>query len=154
MPITTTIDRWLGMIFTTAEPVITDRDWLQHQAALRDLPDFDPDFDQLLDFRPVADCRLSPQTLRLTALHPVFGACSRQAFVTDNNLTYGMCRMYEILSAGHSQRIEVFRDMRAAAEWLGLNRRCSLDAAAGRPMVKAGRPVIHRPRQKSRQSSE
>ncbi len=149
MPITTTIDRWLGMIFTTAEPVLTDRDWLQHQAALRDQPDFNPDFDQLLDFRPVADCRLSPETLRLTAVHPVFGAHSRQAFVTDNNLTYGMCRMFEILSAGHSLRIEVFRDMRAAAEWLGLNCRCSLEDGARRPLVTTDATGIRSWRQKS-----
>ena len=154
MPITTTIDRWLGMIFTTAKPVITDRDWIQHHVALRDQPDFDPDFDQLWDFRPVADCRLSPETLRRTALFPVFGACSRQAFVTDNNLTYGMCRMFEILSAGHSLRIEVFRDMRAATDWLGLNPRCSLDTAARRPMVMTGAPGIRRPRQNWRPTSK
>ncbi len=150
MPITTTIDRWLGMIFTIAEPVMTDQDWLQHQAALRDRPDFDPDFDQLLDFRPVADCRLSPEILRLTAANPIFGARSRQAFVAANNLTYGMCRMFEILSAGHSFRIEVFRDMRAAAEWLGLTSHRTLDAVSRQPKLTNGVPGIRKPRQKAR----
>ncbi len=129
MAITTTIDHTRGMIFTTAGVVITDHDWLCHQTALRALPEAARAFDQLLDFRRVEDCRLTPEIMRMTANQPVFGPASRQAFVAANNLTYGMCRMYEILSAGHTRRIEVFRDIRAAGEWLGLDRLPGPDAA-------------------------
>ncbi len=120
MPITTTIDHESGMIFATAGPVVTDHDWLWLQAALRSFADKGLAFDQLLDFRRVEDCRLSPHAMRLSAHGPALMPDSRQAFVAADNPTYGMCRMYEILSAIRTLKIEVFRDMHTAREWLGL----------------------------------
>lgn len=121
MPIATTIDRSLRVIFTTADTVITDQDWMRHHERLRHHPTFEADFDQLWDFRSVQDCRLTPEIIRITSVMPIFRPHSRQAFVAVNNLTYGMCRMYEMLCAHHDLRIEVFRDIQAANEWLGLN---------------------------------
>ncbi|MGD9098461.1 MAG: hypothetical protein PVF97_10270 [Desulfobacterales bacterium] len=120
MPITTTIDHTHGLIFATTGPVVSDHDWLWLQAALRSLADSGLAFDHLVDLRPVEDCRLSPNVIRLSAKKPALAPDSRQAFVAGDNLTYGMCRMYEILSASRSLKIEVFRDMRSAQEWLGL----------------------------------
>ncbi len=120
MPITMTIDHKRGMIFARSGPVITDHDWLWLQAALRSLVDSGLAFDQMLDFRRVEDCRLSSRIIRLSANKPALMPESRQAFVAGNSLTYGMCRMYEILSASHTLKIEVFRDIGSAREWLGL----------------------------------
>ncbi len=128
MPITTTIDHGSGMIFATARTVVTDHDWLWLQAALRSFADEGLAFDQLLDFRRVEDCRLSAHVMRLSAHGPALMPDSRQAFVAADNLTYGMCRMYEILSARRTLKIEVFRDMHTAREWLGLAYVPSLEA--------------------------
>ncbi len=138
MPITTSIDRRLGIILTVAGSVLTDQEWICHHTDYRTWPEFDADFDQLLDFRPVEDCRLSPAIMCVTAKQPVFGPRSRQAFVATDNLTYGMCRMFEIMSAGHSLRIEVFRDMHAAREWLGLTPGPGPDAHGRRMTLRNG----------------
>ncbi len=120
MPITTTIDHGSRMIFATAGTVVTDQDWLWLHSALRSFADDGLAFDQLMDFRRVEDCRLSPHVVRLSARGPASMPDSRQAFVAPDNLTYGMCRMYEILSARRTLKIEVFRDVHRAHEWLGL----------------------------------
>ncbi len=120
MPITTTIDHTRKLIVATTGPVVTDHDWMWLQAALRSLVDSGLLFDQLLDLRRVEDCRLASQVMRLSAHNPALASDSRQAIVAADNLTYGMCRMYEILSASRCLKIEVFRDLHYAYEWLEL----------------------------------
>ena len=120
MTITTTIDHKGKLIIATTGTVLTDHDWMWLRAALRSLVDSGLFFDQLLDLRRVEDCRLTPQVMRLSAHNPALAPDSRQAIVSADNLTYGMCRMYEILSASRSLKIEVFRDLHQAHEWLEL----------------------------------
>ncbi len=136
MSITTTIDHPRGVIIATAGPTVTDHDWLWLQAALRSLVDSGLAFDQLVDLRLVEDCRLSPKVMRLSAKNPALVSGSRQALVADNNLTYGMCRMYEILSASRPSKIEVFRDIRSALAWLGLK-------SGSQPQVARNKTVAH-----------
>jgi hypothetical protein len=138
MPLATTIDRSLRVIFTTADTAITDQDWMRHIERLRNHPTFEADFDQLLDFRSVEDCRLTPEVIRVTSRQPIFRPRSRQAFVAVNNLTYGMCRMYEMLCASQDLRIEVFRDIQAANEWLGINPDDVRSMASNRLTVRTG----------------
>ncbi len=121
MTITTTIDHKGKLIIATTGTVLTDHDWMWLRAALRSLVDSGLFFDQLLDLRRVEDCRLTPQVMRLSAHNPALAPDSRQAIVSADNLTYGMCRMYEMLCTHHDLRIEVFRNIQAANEWLGLN---------------------------------
>lgn len=138
MPIAYTIDRSLRVIFTTADNVLTDQDWMRHHERLRNHPTFEADFDQLLDFRSVEDCRLTPEVIRITSVKSIFRRHSHQAFVAVNNLTFGMCRMYEMLCARHDLRIEVFRDIQAAKEWLGLNTDDVRSTASNRLAVRTG----------------
>ena len=138
MPIATTIDRSLGVIFTTADTVLTDQDWMRHQERLRNHPTFEADFDQLLDFRSVKACRLTPEVMRISSVQSIFQPHSRQVFVAVNNLTFGMCRMYEMLCSRHELRIEVFRDIQAANEWLGLNAEDVRNTASNRLAVRTG----------------
>ena len=142
MPIASTIDRSLRVIFTTADTVLTDQDWMRHHARLRNHPTFEADFDQLLDFRSVEDCRLTPEVIRITSVQSIFRPHSRQAFVAVNNLTFGMCRMYEMLCARHDLRIEVFRDLQAANEWLGINAEDVRSTASSRLAVRAGLSTV------------
>lgn len=134
MPITTTIDHVRGMIVTTMGMTVTDHDWVWLQATLRSLVDSGLAFDQIVDLRPVEDCRLSPNVMSLSAKNPAVVSGSRQALVAVDNLTYGMCRMYEILAASRSLNIEVFRDIRAAREWLA-------PAEAPQPLVARNDPA-------------
>lgn len=46
---------------------------------------------------------------------------SKTAIVTNNDLHFGMCRMYQQATADWNPGIEVFRDMEDARRWLGLN---------------------------------
>ncbi|MDJ0722272.1 MAG: hypothetical protein QNJ04_11600 [Desulfobacterales bacterium] len=136
MSITTTIDHAHGMIIATSGPMVTDHDWLWLQAALRSLVDSGLAFDQLVDLRPVKDCRLSPNVIHLSSKRPALAPGSRQALVAGDNLAYGMCRMYEILSASRSLKIEVFRGIGAARAWLGL-------ASGPQPEVAPNKVAAH-----------
>ncbi|MGD8242812.1 MAG: hypothetical protein PVF59_08305 [Desulfobacterales bacterium] len=138
MPIASTIDRSLRVVFTTADTVLTDQDWMRHHERLRNHPTLEADSDQLLDFRSVEACRLTPEVIRITSVQSIFRPPSRQAFVAVNNLTFGMCRMYEMLCSHHDLRIEVFRDLQAANEWLGLNAKDVRRTASNRLAVRPG----------------
>ena len=50
------IDKSLGLIFTTAQGVLTGQDILTHRQRLLDDPDFDPSYNQIIDLRDVVDC--------------------------------------------------------------------------------------------------
>ena len=142
MPLAATIDRSLGVIFTTADTVLTDQDWMRHHEHLRNHPTFEAGFDQLLDFRAVEDCRLTPEVIRITSVETLFSSHSRQAFVAVNSLAFGMCRMYEMLCARHDLRIEVFRDIQAASEWMGINAEDVRSTASNRFAVRAGLSTV------------
>ena len=43
---------------------------------------------------------------------------AKVAFVAEQDLAFGLSRMYEMMSSGMPQHIMVFRDMQSAGQWL------------------------------------
>ena len=114
------IDLALRMVFSTANEVLTDEDLLDHQARLRSDPDFDSSFSQLIDCTQVTELRVSSSGVRRVAKTKLFDATSRRAIVADQNQVFGMARMFELMNGG-PEEIRVFRDMKEARRWLGLD---------------------------------
>ncbi len=121
MPANYRIDKSLGVVFTKGEGVLTTQEVLIHSQRLREDPDFDPNYSQLIDVRAVQFVMSIGEVAEIATQEDIFSEQSRRAFVGENNLAFGMSRMLQAYSESSSGEIEVFRDMDEARRWLGLD---------------------------------
>jgi hypothetical protein len=119
MPAFYKIDKERKLVMSTGSGVLTLTDALVHQERLLGDPDFSPDFSQLLDFTHVARVELSAEEIRRLAQTTVFSANSRRAFVVDNDLKFGLARMFAVFRETLGENgIRVFRNLDDALDWL------------------------------------
>jgi len=94
----------------------------EHRNQLAGDPEFNPDFDQLVDGTAVTGLDVSMDDAKLIASATVFSPVSRRAFVASNLLILGVTRMMETyahIGKGREQ-VKVFHDRNEAMKWLGL----------------------------------
>ncbi len=120
MPGTFTIVEARSLVLSRGWGVITEQELLEHVTALRADPRFKPHFHQLGDLRDATGYAGTTATIRRMAQLSPFGSGSRRAVVAGTDVIYGMMRMFQILRDDLPDEIEVFRDLVAAFEWLGL----------------------------------
>ncbi len=98
---------------------VTDVVLLAADEEMRTHPDFDPDFDQLIDFRQATSGEISREgILELVSKPPAFSPRSRRAFLMPNDLGFGLGRMFEQMRGEGAGEIRVCRDEEEAARWL------------------------------------
>ncbi len=122
MPFRSVIFKAHRLIVSTGEGRVTLDDVLAHQDSLLRDPDFDPDFDQLVDATGVSAVALSAADLKRLVKNKVFSPASRIAVVVSSMFVFGMLRMtqtYQELS-GSEPPISVFWDRASALKWLGI----------------------------------
>jgi hypothetical protein len=83
---------------------------------------FTPGLSELIDLEDATSTAITANDLRQLAassLDPV----ARRAFVTTDALTFGLARMFEAhrKASQAPERIAVFKNLRDAEAWLGLN---------------------------------
>jgi hypothetical protein len=120
MPLSFVIDKQRRLVISTASGLLTYAELAAHQVGLKNHPDFDPTFDQLIDGTGVTKINVSVDEIRTIARQRIFGAGSRQAFATSSDFAYGMARMFEIYreASGSGRPVRVFSSLEAAQEWL------------------------------------
>ena len=122
MPIKYSIDKDLGVVFTTASEVLTENELLEHKRQLISDPNFKPGFVELSDVRHISDLAISPSGLEAfvkqdesdTELLKDF----KLAIVVSGALEFGMGAMYEMMSRENGTNVRIFRDLGLAKEWL------------------------------------
>ena len=121
MPAQYKIDTERRMVFTVAYGILTDQDAYTHQEKLRDDPDFDPSFSQLIDSTNVTKADgLSTEAIYNLARRNPFGAGAQRAFVASNRLLYVMFHVFQTLTEDHSDEVVIFKDLTEAREFLKL----------------------------------
>ncbi len=121
MPASYRIDKSLGLVFTTAQGVLTGQDILTHRQRLREDPDFDPSYNQLIDLRDVIEFAASTTEMRKISTYHISTEKSRRAIVAEKDIYFGMARMYEMYGEADPSQIKVFRGMAEARRWLRLD---------------------------------
>jgi hypothetical protein len=119
MPIRYSVDKLHGRLLTHAVGNITADDINAHL----DLEQRDRNLEvpELVDARGATADVTTDQIRRLVQRatnmlrHVKLGPT---AIVTDNDVVFGMARMYSLLVDGAGVRVEVFRDLEAARQWL------------------------------------
>jgi hypothetical protein len=121
MPADYKIDKSKRIVFNIAYGNLTDQDVFKHQDKLRNDPDFDPSFSQLVDCTNVTQIDgLSLKAISVLADRDPFGLGSQRAFVAPHNPDYDVFRLYELLTTVHEDVVIVFREMSEARKFLNL----------------------------------
>ena len=120
MPASFRIDTELSTIFSTGAGALSDDDLRGHQKQLLGDPAFDPSFNQLWDFRQVAQVDVSSEALRELAAARSFTPSAKRAVVAPGEVLYGLARMFQMRHDGAPEEFRVFRDIHEAEDWLGL----------------------------------
>ena len=121
MPISFTFDADLKCAISTYSGVVDDAEILAHARRLVSDAAIPDGVTSLLDFRAVTEFRVTTDCIHEVVAtiqeHPRF---TKGAFVADDDLVFGMSRMYQMLREGSPVEHRVFRDLDEALAWLGL----------------------------------
>ena len=124
MPMTYTIDRAQNLVRATGTGVLTDEDVMAHRQAMAAEPLFSPQMRELSDVRQVTAFQLTPTGIRIMVAADVkmtaLGGMHKLAIVAEENVAYGMSRMYQTLGEPNIRIVGVFRSYEEAAAWLGI----------------------------------
>jgi hypothetical protein len=114
-----TIDKEQGLIVTTAEGSVKFDDIKSHQDRLLTDPDFDENFDQLIDTTAVTKIDLSVREVKILAERRVVSPESRRAIIANEPHLFGLGRMMQVYHHPFGE-IQVFRSVREGSEWIGI----------------------------------
>ena len=115
------IDKRVNLVLTMCRNTLTPDDIKTSREGYRANPDFSPDMKQLIDLRNVTEVAVTTSDWRALAKTDPFGPGARRALVGDQDLTFGVLRMYEALSERPDVAVHVFRKIDEACVWLGID---------------------------------
>lgn len=121
MPCSYVIDTGKRLVITTACGCVTFAEIRAHQDKLLSDPEFNPEFNQLIDATAVTELDTSVDEIRIVVNRKLFSATSRRGLVASQPAIFGIGRMmatYLELSPVASEA-GVFRDLASALRWLG-----------------------------------
>src|ERR1051326_7264752 len=108
MPVTYKIDNERRVVYTDGYGTATDSEILDHNRKLASDPDFDPNFNQLLNFTEVISIDVKTETINLIASKRIFNLSSLRAIVVKPGLQFGLARMFQNLRSFEDSNIQVF----------------------------------------------
>ena len=124
MPMTYTIDPAQHLVLAVGTGVLTDDDVMAHRQAMTSDPRFTPQMREISDIRKVTAFQVTPAGVRIMVASDVKmtanGGMHKLAIVADENVAYGMSRMYQTLGEPNIRVVGVFRSYEEATAWLGI----------------------------------
>ncbi len=124
MPISYSIDKNLGVVFTTATGRLTEEELLEDKRRLTSDPEFSPELVELSDIRAVTDLAITPEGVARMVMQDADDADKlstyKLAIVVSEEVAFGLGRMYESMTHENMPNVRIFRDMDEARGWLGL----------------------------------
>jgi hypothetical protein len=121
MPFIYAVYREYRLVISTGSGCMTWNEIKERQDQTKTDPNFDPEFDQLVDLRAVTSFEMTSEQVRMLARKKIFSSSSKRAFVAGSPTAFGMSRMWETLTelSGNESHIRVFYDFSSALSWLG-----------------------------------
>jgi hypothetical protein len=114
------IDTGRRLVITRIWGAATDEDIHEHARRLRADPLFDPTYRQLADMSDITEILVSKGTIEEISRGQLFVPGAPRAFVASQDAVFGLLRKYQLHADSAGQLIGVFRDRKAAEDWLGL----------------------------------
>jgi hypothetical protein len=121
MPRRYSIDKERRLVISTGSDQLTFAEIKSHQDQLLNDPDFNAEFDQLIDLTAVTSLDISIDEAKIIARRRLFSSTSRRAFVATSPTVFGMGRLMEAYHemSNAASRVRVFYDLPSALKWLG-----------------------------------
>jgi len=110
------------LVISTGSDVVTWEEIKARQDQTKTDPDFNPEFNQIVDLRAVTGFDMTTDQARLLARRMIFSATSKRAFVAASPAVFGVGRMWEIFTelSDNPSELRVFYDLPSALKWLSL----------------------------------
>jgi hypothetical protein len=123
MPTKLTIEPQLRMVYSSYYGDMTTTDLVQHIAAIRTHPKFDPNFDELIDATEVKSFDVPSDDVRELASHESpFHPHAKRVLVAPQDLVFGLGRMFQTFGSERRPHFIVVRTMDEAYRRLGRRR--------------------------------
>jgi len=111
------------MVYSVFYCDMTTTDMVQHIAAIRGHPDFNPDFDELIDASGVSSFDIPSDDVRELASHDSpFHASPKRVLVAPQDLVFGLGRMFQTFGSKQRPHFIVVRTLDEAYRRLGRER--------------------------------
>lgn len=107
------------LVLTTLAGVVTEDDLDGLENTMSKDPAFDPTWPVLVNATHLDPAAISAEGLRYRAAQ-VRPLHHRVAVVAPADVVFGLARMFQMLTEGNGNQIEVFRTPREALAWLGV----------------------------------
>src|SRR5580692_4284264 len=98
MPFSYVVCREHRLVISTGSALVTWEEIRERQDQIKTDPEFNPEFNQIVDLRAVTGVRMTSEQASTLARRMIFSATSNRAFVASNPAVCGVSRMWEILS--------------------------------------------------------
>jgi len=122
MPCSYAIYKERRLVITKVWDRVTFSEIRSHQEQFRDDPDFDPQFNLLIDASAATALDVSTDEARTIASQGLFSPTSRRALLASSPAVFGMGRLMGVYHAmaTKQEQLRVFYDRASALQWLGL----------------------------------
>ena len=121
MPASVKVDAKDRIIYSSFEGKLNDSDLLAHREVLKDHPDFDPEFSEVLDFSNVTELRVTVAFINsLAKSSSLYSPESKHAVVAPHDMTFGVARLYQMLAQDRRPNLAVVRSMAEARMFIGI----------------------------------
>src|SRR5215472_3186302 len=122
MPFSYVVYPQLRLVISTGSGRVTWNEIKSRQDQTKTDPDFNPEFNQIVDLSGVTSFDMTSAQSGALAQRMIFSSSSKRAFVAPAPTAFGMARMWETFTemSEHPSQIRVFKDLASALKWLDL----------------------------------
>jgi hypothetical protein len=126
VPIAYRIDKAARVVVCTHTGTTSDADFIRTYTSLFDDPEYEPGMSKLIDLREADSVGRTGKALTtigdlLTRQYEGSSVTTRIAIVAPADLSFGLGRMYDMLTNDAPQKVGVFRSVEQPVEWLGVS---------------------------------
>ena len=128
MPFSYVVYKKHRLVVSTGTGRVTYDEIKARQDQTKGDPDFNSDFNQIVDLRAATTVDLTVDQARELASRNIFSPTSRRAFIATTPAVFGMGRMWESYTeiAQKTSQIRIFSNLLSAIDWLGLKDKVDL----------------------------
>lgn len=130
MSVVLKIDRRRKLVLSTFYGDVNGDELVRHGQEIQADPDFDPNFDEIVDFTSVAQPTVSEETLaQLATGKSIFSSRVRHVIVAPADLPFELAKQYQALTAATRPKLMVVRTLAEAYQLLDIGSRDDLRPA-------------------------
>jgi hypothetical protein len=123
MPLSYAVYREHCLVIITGSGRVTWDEIKERQDQIKSDPDFNPEFNEIVDLRAVTALDMSSEHAQVLARRMLFSFASKRAFVAADPVVFGVARTWENFThiSDNPSQIRLFNDLPSALKWLKLD---------------------------------